>query len=116
MFPPSADLKMQGTGSSKTSVPVHQSTWHHTLEDTAHNNQYWFTLGVSCYRYFLNKSIIYLKKTGSSIIYTVVTYDYIDEIKEDEMGKSCSMHLRAVHKVLVGKPKRKRPLERPESR
>jgi hypothetical protein len=41
--------------------------------------------------------VLFIKKTGGFIIYTVATFDYIDEIKEDEMGKSCSMNLRDVH-------------------
>lgn len=113
MFPSFADLKMQGTDSSKASVPVHQATWHHALEDTAHSNQYWFTLDFSYYRYFFLSEVVFIKKTGSSIICTVATYNYIDEIKEDEMFKSFE---RRPYKVLVGKPKRKRSLGRLECR
>jgi hypothetical protein len=40
----------------------------------------------------------------------------ISQIKEDEIGGSCSMHehMRNAYKIMVGKPEGKRPLGRPK--
>jgi hypothetical protein len=39
-----------------------------------------------------------------------------DEVKEDEMGRTCRMHVRSSYKILAGKHEGKRPHRRPSRR
>jgi hypothetical protein len=45
-------------------------------------------------------------------------YNYNDEVKEDEMGRTCSTYgeRRNAYRILVGKPEGKRTLGRPRQR
>jgi hypothetical protein len=45
-------------------------------------------------------------------------YNYNDQVKEDNMGRACSMHgeKKNEYRILVGKPEGKKPLGRPRLR
>jgi hypothetical protein len=51
-------------------------------------------------------------------LYASAKYYYGDQMQEDEMGRTCSMHggMRNGYKILVGKPEGKKPLGRPRRR
>jgi hypothetical protein len=55
---------------------------------------------------------------GSFIICTHHKISLKDQIKENEVGRACGLHERGekVYKVLMRKPKGKRPLRRPRHR
>jgi hypothetical protein len=49
---------------------------------------------------------------------SLITCNYNGRVKEDELGRQCSMHWdkRNAYRILVGKPGGKRPLGRPRHR
>jgi hypothetical protein len=57
-------------------------------------------------------------KQGASSSVPLITYNSGDQNKENETGGPCSIYgeSRGVYRVLMGKPERRRPLERPRRR